>query len=562
MKKKILKNSIIMALLASFCVAPFASCAPSNTGMSVGAGLSATTGDANQVKVPKYYEVPNDFRLVAYGTPTNTLVTESFEAGIWAKPDPYIYNTQENWQILKDCGFTYAQPSFYEAPDGYRSNEIVSFENADAVNAANPDQEPLKVLLGSYDYTNYNSLGAIIKDGGTYAEAMARIEDRADGIKARYDSFAAYDSFAGIFATDEPSAHMFEAIAAAQDWFEWNYPEYEFYVNLFPEYATDQQFFGQKWAKGNEYDFGNTGPYYGGGAGQTYDGVTLRQWAFNKYLSEFCEEVTPYIVSYDHYCLIDSYTVPGFFYNLASAANNAKTLEDKMDVEIPFYIYLQSEGFEGKMKIENYERWAWQCYTSMAFGVTGIQAFCYWTMLAEQDDKGNAIEEAIVTRTGAKTPLYDIVKRTNADIKALEDVYMSYNWEGTRGFWNNEGGKSELMTQLRTSGLETAGYTDISNVEITNDPSHVREFLIGQFANRATDSKKAYMITNSSKVNAAFDLVYPAGQINVTFANNITHVDVYKPGSNGIAERVALNGGVLSLTIPTGEGFFVVPVTE
>lgn len=536
MKKKILKKSIIIALLASFCIAPFASCNDDSASLSVGTGLNNTEQTSDPVTAPKYYTMPEEFRLVAYGTPPTTTVSEQDTgAGKWA--GDYDENNAENWRTMKDCGFDWAQPIYYEDED---ADYILSLSNADAINKANPDEKPIKVLITNYDYRQPTSLAAVTRMKGTYAEAMEAILAMEDKLKERYDAFAAYDSFGGIFGADEPSADMFPSIAAAQDWFEWNYPDYEFYINLFPEYASPTQLFGT---------LANTDGYAG----------LTGQAAYNKYISEFCKEVTPYMISYDHYCLTTTQTIPGFVYNLAAAATQAKKLEDESGYETPFFVYLQSMGFEGKMKIDNYERWAWQCYTSMAFGVTGIQAFCYWTLLAESDGT-NIIEDGIVDRNGKPTDLYSIVQRTNQDIKDLESIYMSYNWEGAKGWYNGQ--VSGTMSELNKSGLETADYEDISAVKITSGSNDNREFLIGQFASRANSSKKAYMVTNSSEVNFDYQLYYDPGQIDLTFDNGITQVDVYKPGKGGVAERIPLTNGVLSLSIPTGEGFFVVPVTE
>ena len=195
MKKKILKKSIIVALLASLCVAPFASCANGNGAtLSVGAGLSTTNSSTDPaIKAPKYYEMPNDFRLVAYGTPPSVYVEKDDETGKWGGRQ-YEYNTQENWQILRDCGFTYAQPIYYETEESQR---LLTFQNAEAVNQANPDKEPIKVLLSNYDNDDF-SLAEIIKIGGTYAETMARIREKEEGLKNRYDSYIASFTIAGI----------------------------------------------------------------------------------------------------------------------------------------------------------------------------------------------------------------------------------------------------------------------------------------------------------------------------------------------------------------------------
>ena len=560
------KKSLSLLVCALMLATPLMACgeAANNEGTEQANGVLNQTGGnvsnatdvaGNEITRPNYYEPPHEFRWVAYSTPPNANVGSQGTA-YEGNPD---YNTVEHWQTLADCGFNYATPIHYDITEEEKEKTLA---NAEAVG--------VKILFPSTDKTNPDSLGYISDQGGTYQEAYNRILANEGKIKARYAKFMKYESFAGIFGCDEPDATKFEAIAAAQDWFEDNYPEYEFYVNLLPEYATNEQLFGK--LNGQE----------------GYE-------SYADHVARFCEIVNPYIMSYDHYCLKEAGGYfNGFFQNLAIVANNTKLLEEAYNWEVPFYIYLQSMGFEFKSQMKTYEHWSWQVYNSLAFGVTGVQTFNYWPHMADKGNGNATITDALVNRQGEKTDAYDYVKKTIDDIRAMETVYLSYDWEHTSA-WTKEGAsRSGLLSALNgwegyvdvndnnKNGNTTERlnwYTDIS--KITTD----QEILVGEFSNREKEANKAYFVSNASDIQTPALMgasMYASGErakdiaktyaanISLTFGNNVESVKLYKPSStkpgstkvdaDAVIEVKTPVNGTVSFTIPLGEGFFVVPV--
>ncbi|MBE5744927.1 MAG: hypothetical protein E7355_02190 [Clostridiales bacterium] len=529
---KVLKKSLSLLLCSLFMVAPLAACGDSadkgkdKDALQVGGGNvnDATDVEGNEITRPSYFQIPDEFRWVAYSTPPNE--------GVGMENTPYFdnpdYNTEANWQTMAECGFGYAQPIHYDITDEDKQTSL-----------ANAEKAGVKILLGNTDNQDSDSLGYLSSQGGTYQEARNKILNNQENIKAHYAKFTSYDSFAGIFGCDEPDATKFPAIAAAQDWFEDNYPEYEFYVNLLPEYASDEQLFGSLAGQ----------PGY-----QTYD----------DYVARFCEIVNPYVVSYDHYCLMeDGSYLDGFFYNLAVGAQNAKALEDKYGWDVPFYIYLQTMGFEHKSQMLYSQQWSWQVYTSMAFGIMGVQTFNYWPHMATTGGGNAAITDAIVDRAGNKMDLYYWVQDTIADIKAMEDVYLSYNWEHAAGWTPNGKSRSGLLSEL--DGYETRSYMDIAEITTT------QEILIGQFVGDEDATKHAYMVANASDVNGAamsgyildaLDDPSIAAEVNATvtlkFASDVTSLTIYKPAKGCQPETVNLTNGATTFEIPVGDGFFIV----
>ncbi|MBE5745428.1 MAG: hypothetical protein E7355_04770 [Clostridiales bacterium] len=454
----------------------------------------------------KTVQTPRRFRFLAYGTPVNANTGWDNYTG---NPD---YNTPEQWKMMAECGFEYAQPIGYDRTDEHIERSMQAGEAAG-----------VKVFVTDTDNNEY-SLAKLVRQGGTYEEAWARYEDNKEEILKHYNKFVKYSSFVGIFGSDEPNGMKFQAIRAAKDWFAENYPGYEYFVNLFPHYAQGWQLFG-------DWD-GREGFH-------TYE----------DYVKYFCETVQPDSLSFDHYALVDkhewwgdSFIKPDFFYNLAVIAKYARKLTKELGKDVPAYVYLQSMGFEGKRNLEDYEMWAWQCYTSLAFGMQGIQAFCYFSMLKDADREGFVISDALVDRFGRKTPTYAYVQRALSDIKKLESVYMSYAWEGTKAFWH--GDKCELFKQLE--GWEIDTLRDITNVETDGD------LLIGQFENCQNTDKKAYMLANAN--NPYPEKRVPFINVSLHF-DGVKNVTVYKPSAK--VEKIAIEDGTLRLQIPCGEGYFI-----
>lgn len=86
---------------------------------------------------------------------------------------------------MADAGFNYALPT-----SDYTDDHIFNtLEKAEATG--------VKVLVR--DYNNFG-IQQTVAQGGSYAEARARFEEKSDQIRARYDKFAEYESFAGIIA--------------------------------------------------------------------------------------------------------------------------------------------------------------------------------------------------------------------------------------------------------------------------------------------------------------------------------------------------------------------------
>ena len=288
------------------------------------------------------------------------------------------------------------------------------------------------------------------------------------------------------------------------------YPDYDFYFALLPVYARPIQLFGAS-----------------DGQGYTYP----------DYVEQFAKIVNPPVLSYDHYPILrdydgGAYVKEDFLYNLNVFAKQAQKSK------VPVYIYLQTMGFFENLPITTYEEFAWQCYTSLAFGVKGILCFQYWTQL--QDEKYNNVRDGIVDRDGTITPLYYEVQKVFNEIKAMEDVYLHYQWDGVKTY---ESGRSvnEMFAQI---------YDQLDALHSITKVENDQDIIIGQFTD--ADENYAYMVTNATE-----PFEPEIANVSLTFDKDCNVVMVIKKGERSMVE---LKDHVLNMEIGSGEGYFVVPV--
>ena len=428
-------------------------------------------------------------RLFAYDTPPNGCTDGAFPP-YGLEPD---FNTVENWKILKDVGYNYAIPTWHDYTD---EHIIKTLTNAQA--------NGVKVII---EDRVTPGIPNIIRSCANYAydDVMAIIESNAASIKMRYDRFAEFDSFAGINAMDEPSAEYYAALAAGIDWWRENYPEHEFYSNLFSSYAEKSQLFGSK----------ESGTY-------------------RKYVEDYVSTVNPDYLSYDFYALrrsgFSGIIHPNWLCDLELYATLGK------QNNIPFYLYFLTTKHLIMAEINYYREVAWQCYSAMAYGVRGLQTFSYWSYFIP-DQNTNNLGTGLVDAEGKPMPCYYAVQEVFSEIRAFEDLYMSFDWEETMSLGLTGSGTYYGLVNRpeKLKGLKGA--------EATKDA------LVGQFKDK--NGNLAYMV-----MNYASPFLNEDNKVTLDI-ENASHVLVCKKGKK-IVEK--LDNGKLELDMACGEGFFVIPL--
>ena len=142
-----------------------------------------------------------------------------------------------------------------------------------------------------------------------------------------------------------------------------------------------------------------------------------------KYMNEarYKSAVAPPVLSFDHYPLLtDERTTADFFYNHAVIRRFA------LRFGVPSWGFVQSMGFDGRAVGLGVRRRPdeaeifWQINVALAYGVKGIQYFTYWT------PKDNEVKfgEALITRAGEKTPLYDSAAKANEFLRKVGEILL------------------------------------------------------------------------------------------------------------------------------------------
>ena len=197
-------------------------------------------------------------------------------------------------------------------------------------------------------------------------------KDRVAGIVADYrDSTALW----GYYVTDEPSAAEYERLRAITDELRRLDPERPSYINLFPNYANEEQ---------------------------------LGTATYDDHVRRYIAEVKPPLVSYDHYCFFqDGVHRDAYFANLRTVRDHS------MRAGLDFWqIVLSSQLFDWPDLSEADLRW--QVWTSLAYGARGISYYVYSGI-----DGPVQHWNAIVDPYGYPTERYPAIRRINLGVAAV-----------------------------------------------------------------------------------------------------------------------------------------------
>lgn len=452
--------------------------------------LTACGGFTARLEDVPQYEDAEPFRFVAYmGPPPANSGSGEFATN----PD---YMTLENYQIMADCGFNYTTGMYENTKELYLKGLDLA------------QQVGMKYYVRDYSFTD-GCIEGIIAAANSEEEAQAMLEQQQESIKARFEEYSEYESFAGVLAVDEPAAARYPAIKVMNAWYEENFPETEFQVNLLPTYASLNQLFGTA------------------DTDKTYK---------DDYVGYFNEYVDTAVLSYDHYALSKIGTTNRlsntYLQNLEIFANLAK------ESGKPFYVFLLTLGHWDYRTMEYYRDIAWQVYTAMAYGAVGAQTFTYWTNLSNGESEN--ITNALVDRDGTRMPAWYAMQEVIGEVRAFEDVYMNFEWQGVLPVVADEY-ESNAMTDLLLTPLES--HPRIRSASTTADA------IIGAF--KDGEGRDGFMLSNITDPadNTGAD-------ITIEF-NDAEKVVVYKKGRTLI---YPLEDGKATFNLGSGEGWFIIPI--
>jgi hypothetical protein len=186
----------------------------------------------------------------------------------------------------------------------------------------------------------------------------------------------------GYMLRDEPNAAQFAGLRQEVDAIRAARPGRFGYINLFPNYANQQQ---------------------------------LGTATYEEHVRRFVDEVDTDVLSMDHYPMMQ----PKADSRAAYCANLEVLRVHSLRVGIPFWNFFNSMPFGPHFDPTEHSL-RWQILTSLAYGAKGVLYFCYWTPRGDEFPKGGAI----ITAEGRKTRHYDQARRLNAAVKAMGPTLM------------------------------------------------------------------------------------------------------------------------------------------
>lgn len=245
----------------------------------------------------------------------------------------------------------------------------------------------------------------------------------------------------GYAIRDEPSASDFPALRERADAIRLARPGRIAYINLFPDYASQEQ---------------------------------LGTATYDEHVRQFIEVLKPEVLSMDHYPRFrpDSDGREGYCANLDTFRKHA------MAAGIPFWNFFNTMPYgphtdptEGQLR--------WQIYTSLAYGARGVMYFCYYTPGGAEFPKGGAI----IQRDGRRTRHYDEAKRINGELKQLGPTLMQLTSTAVVRI-------DEKAGDVAADKLARAPLSDIARADV--DPP--LDLLVGCFTH--ADGRRAVLLNN------------------------------------------------------------------
>ncbi|MEN8201181.1 MAG: hypothetical protein ABFS28_01210 [Bacteroidota bacterium] len=244
-------------------------------------------------------------------------------------------------------------------------------------------------------------------------------------IRSIVNDYTGHPAMAAYVVRDEPHGDLFPDLRKICDVYRALDPEHEPLINVLPSYGSP---------------------------------TMLGFEDYRSYVVSYIETVEPRLFSYDFYALREGHTMyEGWYSDLAIVR------EETRKADIPFVVFIQSEGIDKGLRVPNRAETLWQVNTVLAYGARGVGWFCYWTPAPDQgfsqdeDEKQFLVEphyNAMIDINGNRTELYDYVKEANLYLKEAGKGLLE--WDNTEVARYKAGGVLEGSSPVVTPEGEGA----------------------------------------------------------------------------------------------------------
>lgn len=396
--------------------------------------------------------------------------------GLWVTP-PAEYINEEQYRTMRESGINFVN-GFYEGTDeNIKKAMDLSYQNGMKFLVS---QREIEANIRAYKENPDESL---------ITQSMELIKKHSD-----------HPAYAGQLFIDEPGKPMFRSVDAFIKAYEKEFPGRFWHVNMLPTYSR-----------------------------------LLGASTYEDYVESWLEMTNAPYFSYDSYpCLeVDEdaynprYEIEDYFYNLDYLRKTTR------DAGIPLWSFIQTVPIFGvttepDKRTPSREDIRWQVYVNLAFGVKGIQYFCYWTSI-QTTFKDNF---AMISPTGEKTERYDYVQEVNRDFNEFGKILLNCNSEGI--ILNKK--SSDRRFELYYEPIRSFG--PITSVE-------GETFVTGCFTNQDT-GRKSVLITPCTPRDSV------EGVLNLD--KSVKTVEIYL---NGEKKTQEIRNGEMAFQIDAGDAIFI-----
>ena len=198
--------------------------------------------------------------------------------------------------------------------------------------------------------------------------------------------FKNHPALVGYHLGDEPNIQAIPGMGAwakrvlAAD------PKHFVYLNLFPNFATDEQL-GTK-------DYG-------------------------EYVDAYIKDVPVQFLSFDYYPVFKDHLATSWYANLEIIALKSRQANK------PFWAFVLTTNFDdGHVTPQTLAAMRLQAYSDLAYGAQGIQYFTYWSATSVDAPSGEDQRGAPITATGKRSVVYDRARELSQELQRWAPAFV------------------------------------------------------------------------------------------------------------------------------------------
>ena len=379
--------------------------------------------------------------------------------------------------------------------------------------------DTMEALHSEYDFKTYPFTGHMVTDINFDDEFCSYLPD--------------YECVGGLYMYDEPwPNNMADLSNAAQDFLSsatYGDTDYKYLVTMHPSTVTEDN----RWVS-------------------SYRDITYEDY-IRSYIEDVAEEIgdlSRVWMSADIYPIVagsgglgERTLKPSYLYNvgvIAAYAQRYGGMETNIAIQALDHI---------NYPVPTVQDLRLQVNTLFAFGIDTYSVYTFDTPTVtypgEENRQGCYLN-------GKPTVIYDRVKQVNGEVRAWDQVYTSFEWQGiiTRNSTTsvNDTAFRLLHSIAEDEKLLVSPILDIGDTQLVTALETDGDILLGYFTDEA--GNEAFMLTNYAETQSGEPCT-----TKLTF-RACSGAYVYQ---NGQKQEVALQNGTLELTLEAGGGAFILP---